>query len=81
MSSARDPYSSISSSGATTTKMKLRFIFEDDNEFATFELRRLSYDVGTGIEIKSSDEDADDLLLLSLTNDLSPDGSPAWLGR
>jgi hypothetical protein len=53
--------------------MKPPFIFEDDNEFATFELRRLSYDVGTGIEIKSSDEDADDLLLLSLTDDLSPD--------
>ena len=40
-------------------------IFTDPDEFATFELARLGYDVKTGKELFSTTEDADDLLLLT----------------
>ncbi len=46
---------------------------EDANEFATFELGRLGYDVQSSIEVSVSTEDADDLLLLVLGDDLSPE--------
>ena len=49
------------------------FIFTDPDEFATFELARLGYDVKTGKEIFYLTEDADDLLLLTLPDPVSPE--------
>ena len=43
---------------------------ESGNEFATFELARLGYDVESGREVSASNEDADDLLLLVIGDDL-----------
>jgi hypothetical protein len=47
-------------------------IFTDDNEFAVHELGRVGYDVKTGTETFSSNEGADDLLLLTLGDAVEP---------
>jgi hypothetical protein len=45
----------------------------DANEFATFELARLGYDIELGREVNPSTEDADDLLTLTLGDEVSPE--------
>jgi hypothetical protein len=45
---------------------------ESADEFATFELARLGYDVETGRETFDSTEDANDLLLLTRGDTVSP---------
>jgi hypothetical protein len=45
---------------------------ESANEFASFELARLGYDLKSGQEVASSQDDADDLLLLVLGDRLDP---------
>jgi hypothetical protein len=47
------------------------FIFTDADEFATFELGRLGFDVKSGKELFYITEDADDLLLLTCGDQVS----------
>lgn len=58
---------------ATNTKSEVRGPeTESANEFATFELARLGYDVQTAREVSASNQDADDLLLLVIGDELEP---------